>query len=154
MAKAINPRDSEANAEILKEGAKAAPKAAPVQKSDDPDTDALKDPVTDTQPSTNQAESSNAEGVKAAEEKAKEDAAEAKFQAENEEKKSLVKKFGADYVQAVKANGQQTTFTRTAWNFLKTGRDGTKEGWREAVKVPEEVAELLAKRSQENKLGQ
>lgn len=61
------------------------------------------------------------------------------------QKKNLVKKYGPNPVVAQKG-GIQTLFSRIAWDNLKTGKDGTKDGWREVVEVPEEVREFLNQR--------
>lgn len=49
-----------------------------------------------------------------------------------------VAQFGEGYVDAENVDGRQTTFTATAWGNLPA----TKDGWKQIVKTPPEVAAL------------
>lgn len=60
---------------------------------------------------------------------------------QEEKKNYLLQKYGPNPVVAEKGS-IQTIFSRVAWDNLKTGKDGTKDGWREMVQVPPEVQAL------------
>lgn len=64
---------------------------------------------------------------------------------QEEKKNYLLKKYGPNPVAAEKGS-IQTIFSRVAWDNLKTGKDGTKDGWREIVQVPPEVQALHQQR--------
>jgi hypothetical protein len=59
----------------------------------------------------------------------------------------LEKKYGAGYVVAKKGTDERP-FTRTAWDRM--GGNKNQDGWREVVKVPQEVKDLQAKKAAQN----
>ena len=70
-------------------------------------------------------------------------------QAAEMQHQQLVAIYGPDYVKA-KKGAVETTFSRTAWDLLGPyAPDGTKDGWREVVKVPAEVKNLQQQQQQQ-----
>lgn len=59
----------------------------------------------------------------------------------------LEKQFGKGYVIARKGTDERP-FTRTAWDRM--GGNSNQDGWREVVKVPQEVKDLQAKKAAQN----
>lgn len=59
----------------------------------------------------------------------------------------LEKQFGKGYVVARKGTDERP-FTRTAWDRM--GGNSNQDGWREVVKVPQEVKDLQAKKAAQN----
>lgn len=69
--------------------------------------------------------------------------------AEQAQHEALVGQFGPDYVTATK-DGEARQFSRRSWDLLGPAKaDGSKEGWKPAVKVPAEVKALKGKKPNE-----
>lgn len=70
--------------------------------------------------------------------------------AEQKQHEALVASYGPDYVTASKPGFEDRQFSRRAWDLLgPASADGTKDGWKAAVKVPAEVKALKGKTENE-----
>lgn len=153
MAKQLKPKDEATADDILNEAKKAAPKGQePAEKEVAPQ------PPTPETDKGNSGESNPAVTEKPAEQpvptpepriRSQEDEdqllrEEREHEAQEKaelEKKRLTKKYGPDFVVAQR-QGLTTIFTRSTWNQLKPDRRGNRDGWREALQIPPEVAHL------------
>jgi hypothetical protein len=67
--------------------------------------------------------------------------------AEQKQHEDLVAQYGPDYITASKPGFENRQFSRRAWDLLgPASADGTKDGWKAAVKVPAEVKALKGKK--------